>query len=318
MHRVDLSALRADSSTYDQAVSAATDIDQFCSSADWILPAHDALMPAREALLFRDSDGWLALARGQADDDFVYLEPLEASWGLAAPIVGASAEAAGAAAATLEWDVFLVTGVLDGSETQRELMGVLARQFSLRRGAVTTRFVADLSGGVDAFLALRSRRLRRTLRRDRKRASSAGVRFDVADTLDPSAAYNRICAIENTTWKGESGVGFVASGMGAFYRQMMVRLSRRGALRLRFGRLAERDVSYVLGGLFSDSYRGLQFGYAADCAHLGLGNLSQLDQIEALCGEGVATYDLGTTGSGYKRRWADREVTSTALIALRG
>lgn len=317
MDRIDIDGLRARAADYDRAVRAAPDLDRFCSSSDWVLPAHDALMPRREPLVFSDGDGWLALARGQAPSGYVYLEPLEASWGLACPAVSVDPEKVAAAVDRLEWHVLLITGVLDRSPTQRRLTRALDRRFDVRRGSSTTRYVADLSGGLDAYLAGRSRQHRRSLTRARRRAAEAGVAVDVADGLDPDAAFERIAAVEARTWKGREGVGFIASGMGPFYRQMIRRLSARGALRLGFARRDDRDLAYIFGGLFAGAYRGLQFGYDAGHAELGLGNLCQIHQIEALCAEGVATYDLGTTGDHYKRRWADRPVTSTALIAVR-
>lgn len=317
MDRIDIDELRARAADYDAAVRAAVDLDRFCSSSDWVLPAHDALMPIRESLIFRDGDTWLALARGRAPSGYIYLEPLEASWGLACPIVSTDPEAFADVADRLEWHLMLVTGVLDRSATQRRLARTLGRRFSVRRGSSTTRYVADLSGGTDAYLSRRSRQLRRSLVRARRRAADAGVALEVADGLDPEVAFARICAIEAETWKGREGVGFVASGMGPFYQLMIQRLARRDALRLSFARHDDRDLAYIFGGLFAGAYRGLQFGYHADSAELGLGNACQMHQIESLCAEGVHAYDLGTTGDHYKRRWADREITSTALIVVR-
>jgi hypothetical protein len=317
LHRIDIDGLRERAADYDDAVRGAADLDRFCTSSDWVLPAHDALMPRREPLVFRDGDAWLALARGRAPSGYVYLEPLEASWGLACPIVSTEPDLVAEVAGRLEWHVLLITGVLDRSVTQRRLVRSLGRRFNVRRGSSTTRYLADLDRGLDAYLGRRSRHLRRSLSRSRRHAEIAGVEIEAADDLDLDRAFERIAGIERQTWKGREGVGFLASGMGPFYRQMIGRLQERGALRLAFARRDGCDLAYIFGGLFAGTYRGLQFGYHADCAELALGNLCQLHQIEALCAEKVAAYDLGTTGDHYKQRWADRTITSTAIIAIR-
>ena len=175
----------------------------------------------------------------------------------------------------------------------------------------------DAESPLDEFLGRRSRDMRRSLVKGRRRTETAGVEIEVGDALDPTVAFDRISAVEANTWKGRDGVGFVASGMGPFYRSMIRRLSERGGLRLRFARRGGRDLAYIFGGLFAGTYRGLQFGYHADCRDLALGNFCQLHQIEALCGEGVRSYDLGTTGDHYKTRWSDRQITSTAMIVVR-
>lgn len=317
MHRISIDRFRTRAGDYDEAVRNAGDLDRFCSSSDWVLPAHDSLMPPREVLVYCDGDSWLAFARGRAERGFIYLEPLEASWGLACPLVSTEPELLAEFASATEWHVLLITGVLDGSPTRRALDRALTPRFNVRLGSETSRHIAELADGFDAYLGRRGRSLRRSIARARRRVALEGIEFETADGADPEDAYARICAVEETTWKGREGVGFVASGMGPFYRQMIGRLSARGGLRLRFARRGGRDLAYIVGGVFAGTYRGLQFGFHADCRELGLGNLSQAVQIEALCAEGVRRYDLGTTGSHYKRRWADREITSTAVIVVR-
>ncbi|RMH38469.1 MAG: GNAT family N-acetyltransferase [Deltaproteobacteria bacterium] len=316
MHRIDLDTLYERAGEYDAAVASRTEVDRFCTSSDWILPAHEELMPPREPLLFRDGDAWIAFARGRHERGFTYLEPLEASWALASPVVGAEPEALVAVCANHRWDVLLLAGLLDGTDAKRRLLAELGRRYDLRRGATTVRHVADLAAGVDGYLARRSRNFRRSLSRARRRARDAGVDIVAADREPPDAAIARVLAVDARSWKGRAGVGIEGSGLRGFYARMVGRLAARGALRLRFARHGDRDVAFILGGVFGDTYRGLQFAYDADWARIGLGNLCQIEQMAALCSEGIAVYDLGTTGGRYKRRWADRTVASTLYVVV--
>ncbi len=304
---------------FDRAVRNAADLDQFCSSSNWALPAYDGLMPTREPFIFNDgSDGWLTFAQGTTDDGLVYLEPFEAAWGLGCPLINVEPERALEVLAPIDWHLCLLLGVLDNSATQRALIEALQKRFAIQVGFETIRFVGDLTGGFDEFLSRRGRNLRRSIRRAKKRALEIGVTFENADKLDSATAFERICAVERLGWKDREGVGFLAASMSGFYQQMIEQLSQQGSLRLLFARFEERDVGYIFGGVFAKTYRGLQFSYSTEMRELGLGNLAQAEQIESLCREGVSYYDLGTTGEHYKARWADRQVASTALIAVRG
>lgn len=316
MRRIELADFRRRRDEYDQIVSACADLDRFCSSAAWVLPAHESLMPKREPLIFEASGRWITLARGSDPRGFSYLEPLEASWGLASPLVAADADDLSWVCANEEWDLVLLAGLIDGSVVQARTLTTLLRHYELRQGDATARYVADLDGGLDAFLANRSRGFRRSVLRSRKRATGAGIEFECADGLDAESAFQRILSVDDRSWKGLSGVGITGT-MRAFYRRMLDRLVERDSLRLHFARREDEDVAYIFGGVFAGTYRGLQFGFDERFRELGLGNVCQLVQIEALCEEGIETYDIGTTSGHYKQKWCDRIVTSTMFFVTR-
>jgi CelD/BcsL family acetyltransferase involved in cellulose biosynthesis len=179
------------------------------------------------------------------------------------------------------------------------------------------RHVASLDGGVDAFLARRSRELRKSLRKSQRAAATAGVTFEEARASEADAAaalYDRILAVEARSWKARDGVGITSGPMRAFYGHMLPRLCAAGQQRTWFARAAGHDVGYILGAVFEGEYRGLQFSYDDEHARLGIGGLLQYHQIIALCAEGVGRYDLGTEMD-YKRRWAE-EVMETEMLVL--
>lgn len=327
MHALTREQLAVEARSFDDAVLATPGIDHFCSSADWILPADSALMPAREPWLFRSDDGggYLALSRGEHDAGWSYLQPLEAAWGLACPVVAAdSVQLAAELVALLsgrqrEWDLLFLSGLPQGTPIFRALVGNLSRRYVLRLGAPARRHQASLKGGVDGFLSRRTRNLRRTLRRAARRADRDGITIEPSHTTEIDRAdpvYTRILDVESRSWKGHEGVGIDRGSMCDFYRLMNRRLVARGAQRLFFARHRGRDIGYILGGVLGDTYRGLQFSFDDDYRAYSLGALMQLRQIEELCAEGYATYDLGTDIA-YKERWGDHTLDTVLLIVVR-
>ncbi len=321
MSRLSFEELSADAAHYDEVVLTTPAIDHFCSSSLWILPAVQHFSAASRPFVVRSQDAYLTLAHTRHNDGTRLVHPLEAMWGLASPLAGGNpAELAELLVSSLtdddSWDVALVSGIGDSSGLWQKLVPELSQRFSLSRGAATRRYVARLAKGVDGFLANRSTGFRKNLRKAEKRARGAGIRFEVADNAEASeadASFDRLLTIERKSWKGQRGVGIDGDPMGSFYREMNRRLVDRGARRLLFATLDGADVAYIFGGLFGDTYRGLQFSFDHRYADLSLGNLCQLEQIRRLCDAGVSTYDLGTQVR-YKKRWGDRVFTTSSLF----
>lgn len=322
MQALTLEQLDQHAESFDAVVRATAGIDHFCSTSHWIVPAAAALMPPREPWLFRGEHAWVAMMRGQHPNGWHYIEPLEAVWGLACPLLGAEpARLAREIAALLrahraDWHIALLSGVPAGSVLFHELVRALYSRHVLFQGQSTTRCVASLSGGLDGFLGRRSRMFRKGLRRALAAAATAGITFEPCHAraaTEALALYERVQAVERRSWKGMDGVGIDAGPMHEFYRAMVPRLAEAGLLRLMFARHDGCDIAYVLGGVFASSYRGLQFSFDAAYEHLGLGNLCQYHQIVALAAEGVVEYDLGTVMD-YKLRWAELQRDSIALI----
>jgi CelD/BcsL family acetyltransferase involved in cellulose biosynthesis len=210
----------------------------------------------------------------------------------------------------------VLCGLKPGSFRLTALARALAPRFRLGLGPTCVRYCASLEGGLDGFLARRSANFRVSLKRARRRAAERGLTIEPVwvGEAEVAEAFERLLAVEAQSWKGRSGVGFAHSEMLGFYRVMLPRLARRGAMRLMFARHEGRDIGYILGGLRGTRYRGLQFSFAEGWEDCSPGNLCQLAQIAALCDEGIASYDLGADVE-YKRRWGEREEPSVTLIA---
>lgn len=321
MEPVDIAAIADD---FDREVAATPAIDRFCSSSAWILAAATALMPPRAAFSFAGPHGYFAAMRGVHPAGFPYIEPLELAWGLAAPMIGRDPAAlAGDVVATLaerrDWQLAILAGLTADGPQRRALDRLLPPRWERRRGTPTVRHVASLDGGVDGFLSRRSRDLRKSLRKSARAAGEAGLVFEPVRCVsggDAAALYARIQRIEAASWKARDGVGISVGPMRLFYQLMLPRLCEQRQQRTVFARLGDRDVGYILGAVFEDEYRGLQFSYDDELAAHGIGGLLQYHQIVELCSDGVARYDLGTEMD-YKRRWAEDAMTTEMLVLVR-
>jgi hypothetical protein len=317
---VDLGAIADD---FDREVAQTPAIDRFCSSSAWILAAAGALMPPRASFSFKGEHGYLAAMRGVHPAGFPYIEPVELAWGLASPLVGRDAaalveEVVPVLAARRDWQLAILSGLTVNGPQRRALDATLPARWERRRGQPTVRHVASLEGGRDGYLSRRSRDLRKSLRRSLRGAADAGLTFESvrATESEARALYERIQAVEQTSWKAREGVGIHAGPMRGFYSAMLPRLCAMGQQRTIFARAGDRDVGYILGAVFEGEYRGLQFSYDDEAAHFGVGGLLQFHQVAALCDEGVARYDLGTEMD-YKRRWAEDTMETEMLVLVR-
>lgn len=257
--------------------------------------------------------GALLAAYGDADGARVLcgLEPL---WGFSCPVLlpepVAQAEQFVDQVRRLGWDRVVITGLREPSPLFDELAHHLVRVGEVYRGEGIHRCVADLSSGYDSWFDRRSPRFRQQQRRRERAASVAGITID--DVVAGDGLMDRLLAIEAEAWKQTDGMASPA--MTTMYRTIIDRLSRRGRLRASIARLGGRDVGFILGGVRAGIYRGLQLSYATHTADLEVGHLLQAHQLRRL--PGVRTYDLGMDMA-YKRRWADRVIPTTVLVARR-
>lgn len=316
---------------YDEAVARSVSVDQFCSSSAWVLPAHAAFHSGHPVVACRIDEGFVALARGYAPELGRFLAPLEAMWGLASPLVGPDERglAQGAAEWLLtdpDWNLLWLGGLSKDGLSFTTLVRSLGPRVQLRLGPSTVRYRASLGGGFDGWLSRRSpvfrKRLRQALRWAKAELTFEWV--DAATAFDPASAaamFQRIHAVETRSWKGREGTGFVTGDMYGFYERMVPSLAlkqgRSGhGLRVLFARQGERDVAVCFGGVFGDTYRGLQNSFDDDFRSRSLGNVMQAESIARLCEEGVRLYDLGSEMD-YKARWAESAFETVTLLVIR-
>jgi len=328
MQWLDFAELDAAADELDERVASSSELDHFCSSSAWVLPARAAFAPTAGPLVARGDAGIAALMILPLAGGARAGLPLEASWMLASPFASARPDelcaelVAALRAPPRRVDVLLLSGIAPRSQAFAALTRAATRRPLQPYAPATTRIVASLAGGIDGFLARRSAKWRASLRRARRVATAAGLVFErhtAFEDVQLAAALDRIFALEARSWKAADGAGMNDGPMETFYRGMLPRLARRGALRVVFVTRDGRDVAFCFGGLFTAGgrtiYRGLQSSYDETVASLSPGALAHLAMIELLAAEDVAAYDLGTDMD-YKRRWGEPGLTTVALALV--
>jgi hypothetical protein len=329
---LDELGLTALAEAYDEAVAKSPHIDHFCSTSAWVLSAHEAFHADHPVQARRVDDGFVALCRGHAPELGRFLAPLEAMWGLASPLVGPDerALAQGAAEWLLsdpDWNLLWLGGLMKDGRAFTHLVRLLGPKVQLRLGPATVRYRASLDGGLDGWLSRRTASFRKRLRQAQRWARDE-LSFEWVDAATPfetheraRALFERIHAVEQRSWKGREGTGFVTGDMYRFYELMVPRLALREGrgghgLRVLFARQGERDVAVCFGGVVLDTYRGLQNSFDDAFRQHSLGNVMQAESIARLCDEGLGVYDLGSEMD-YKSRWAESALETVTLLAIR-
>lgn len=312
------------SKALDEAACATPGIDHFCSSSAWIFAASLAFHHTANHLLFRTSCGYLPFALQNAEPWRQTLTPLESTWCLACPLLSADVSHMADCLVhvltkpSLEWKTCVLAGIPENGVLWQAVLGRLAlKNAVLYRGPTAIRRRVDLSNGVDAFLAHRSRKFRKSLRQATRRASQEGISyeyyFEPMNECETLALLKRMMDIEANGWKGLQDQGVNKGSMALFYQLMLPTLAKQGRLRALIGRLGDRDVGYLFGGVLGSTFRGLQFSHVCEVKHLSLGNLMQLQIMNHLVEEGVACYDLGMDME-YKLRWSDHALETSSIL----
>ncbi len=308
---------------YDNWVARTPAIDRFCSSTLWVSPARAAFAPDAEPYIHADSSGIIAMMIIRSAEGARVATPLEAAWGLAAPFGGLDPNHV---AAHLEWmidhssrppEALFISGIRPGGAWMNTFARQLRDRFRLGLGPDCLRRASSIANGFEGYLATRSAKFRAELRRAIRKAAAAGVRYEGHQPTSATEArrlLERAMAIEAESWKGLAEEGVNEGAPLEFYRLMVEGLAARGALRFVFATSQDEDLAFVFGGVFGDTFRGLQMSYRAEFKALSPGNLMQAEMIRRLCLEGIPIYDLGTDMP-YKTRWADASL-ETATLAL--
>jgi hypothetical protein len=325
MRELTMQCLEARQRAFDEAVQCTPDIDRFCSSSYWVLPAWSAFLPEHRLWARETEFGFILLGIGTDHSLGTYVHPLEASWALASPFVGRDVAALTrqfvslSRDPTLNWDILFLSGISPDSLQFHELIRGFRGHYSLGLGPSSVRRIASLDGGVEGFLSRRSSRFRHNLRRARRRAEETGIQAEMHRTVtadEALALLDRALDVEHRSWKADADTGIIDGPMKVFYRNMLPRLARQDALRFLFLTLDGKDIAYCFGGVFDDTFRGLQMSFDDDYRSHSPGSLAQLLMIEALTTEGLASYDLGSDME-YKRDWAEESMETLAVIVRR-
>ncbi len=316
---LDLDQLLASSVDVDNAIDSTPDIDPWCSSVDWTVPVHRAFAPEAEPLILEGATGFATLARYQTAEGAELIAGLEPLWGFASPLLGSDHAATAAELATVlvddrRWSILAIPGLPSVQTTVMAIARELAVLGDVGLQEGITRQLIDLTEGSNAWLQRRSAKFRRNLRNAQRRGRELGLDFEIIDHAPD--LFERIHAIERTSWKGAQGDGITSPEMSMFYRAISQQLQATGRARCVVATVDGTDVGYILGGIRNDRYRGLQLSYAAEAGSLSLGHLLQLHEIHRMSASNVTTYDMGMDME-YKQRMADSPMTSVMLVVRR-
>jgi len=312
----DCSALLAVHPHVDDLVSRTDGIDEFCSGPDWIVPLHRTL--GSGGLLVETTAGAavvLAVQPGPQGRNVLW--GVDVVWGYARPVVGPDLDAGIDLLDRVLRDhrqdvaAVVLTGVDPTGAFASRLVERLGHRL-IATGEPVGRRVADLGGGVDAYLERRSRAFRRNARQAQRRAALAGVTFEWI-VGGGSEVVERAIRAEARSWKGREGSGLADPTFARFYRELADGLAPTARLRAGFARLDGHDAGFILGARRGDGYRGLQLAYAESVRTLSIGNLLQLGQMHRLAAEGVTRYDLGQDMA-YKHAWSDELFVTDTLV----
>jgi len=293
-------------------------IDPICSTSHWIVPVADSFSGQALHRVFRSRAGYVALIEHETPNGPV-LSSFDAVWGFATPFIGVDPTALVLDVADLlpRLDFYALT--VSGLDPISPLFDEVQQLGPAGFTDTADRCIADLSDGFGPWIDRRSTRFRRSLRAAANRCESAGITIE---TLRPTVeevtqVFDRLLAVEKTSWKTDVASGLVDTDLGVFTLAMAHSFAGVGALRVQFARLDGTDVGYVIGARLDDRYRGFQHSFNQNFPELSIGKLLQFHTIAALANEGVTIYDMGMHMA-YKVSYADRiESTVTAIIPKR-
>lgn len=319
---LDLAAFSKQTPAYDALVGRTPGIDRFCSTSTWVLPAFEAFPIGTDLFIRKSKSGYLVFQNYHSPQWGRTLLPLEASWCLASPLIGEDPQAltAETAAGLLmegdRWDTLFLCGITEGSFLWRGVAQQFYRRGRLFMGPSSARCQASLEGGISGYLSRRSRKFRKNLRSDLRRAEGAGLRFEHlhGSSFDANSCLSLMNRIEARSWKGLSSQGVNQGSMQVFYRAMLRMPSLDVRFHLGVARLGEEAIGFLFGADFAGIFRGFQFSFLADHTPLTPGNFMQYSMLENICNnKNIHTYDFGMEMD-YKKRWAEQLSQTDCLI----
>jgi hypothetical protein len=307
---------------WDAGVDAlAGGVDPYCASTDWAWPVLDTWGHPEEAVFGATDDAIAAFSLATLDDARIAVMGPDVVWSYAPSIVAPSADrAARAVPAALQVAVdagasyLVMPGLVPDSALEDALARALARHVDrIGIGMEAVRYQAVPGPTPEEFLARRSQRFRRNLRRTERSALDRGITIEVLDGDPVESAMCRVLAIEQRSWKGREGSGLLGDRMGEGFGAMIRRLAVRGGHRIAVAVLDGADIGFILGGTRGSTYRGLQISYDDDHRDASIGHLLQWHEVQRCMADRLRTYDLGMPLD-YKAQWADSTFVTRSLI----
>ena len=312
-------------------LAAGTDqADPFCCGPVWQLSFHEAFSPECRLFAATSPDNLIVFAERTFSPEEVFLAPVEASWFFGCPLLGQETVAMLAEAMVFFAEAYgpffpeiVISGIRPQELFARRLLQQFSNEFDIFLHSSGVQCAASLHGGLDGFLSRRSANHRSKLSKAAGRAAREGISFERAAPATHAEAhqmYQRMLAVEETSWKGVGACGMTESPSREFYDVMLRRLSDTEDARIIFARHGDRDIGFIFGGMAGNVYRGQQFSYNEAWKNWSVGNLMQVEKIRWLCEQGVTRYDMGPIDDPrmeYKQHWTEENMEIQTWILVK-
>jgi CelD/BcsL family acetyltransferase involved in cellulose biosynthesis len=180
--------------------------------------------------------------------------------------------------------------------------------------------IAELEGGLDAYLGRLSSRSRQHARRLIREGERAGVGFEIVEPDRATDALDELIHLHQRRWVavGKPGV-FAAPRFSEFHRELVHQWLPVGRAVLARLALGPEPQALLYGFRTGSKFDFYQSGvrHERNGPLRSPGNLAHLLLMRVLAGRGVAKYDFLRGSSSYKERLATRADTLVRLQAWR-
>ncbi|HET8897893.1 MAG TPA: GNAT family N-acetyltransferase [Rhodanobacteraceae bacterium] len=170
--------------------------------------------------------------------------------------------------------------------------------------------IADLSGGMEAYLARLSSSARYRMRRALREADSDALRFHVASADEAVGALDELGRLHQQHWVEAGSPGcFAAPRWVDFHRRLLATLYPQGRAVIATLYASDQAVAAIYGFLAHGSFHYYQTGVSRESIPgvRSPGILANLLLMRHLAEHGVTSYDFLRGQSRYKRELSTRE-----------
>lgn len=174
----------------------------------------------------------------------------------------------------------------------------------------------DLRGSWQDYLAGRSRRLRKNLRRSRRQLESLG-RLElrqIRDWPEAKAGMADYLTVEENSWKADRGIGIGRSLWSfGYYESLAHHYCQRGEFDLRLLTLDDRPIAATFGIRDRGTFYSMRIAHDRAFNPYSPGTLLEAMELEALFATDLDRYDPLGGFLTNKLRWADSAVDTVTL-----
>lgn len=184
--------------------------------------------------------------------------------------------------------------------------GLAGGQGLREKAATRIAMTADLSRGIDAYLARRGKDFLKDKRRRARRLAEDHGALEFGFSSEPGEAMDFILRLKRDQMRrtGQHDI-FGSPWINRFLRRLMDRRDADFGMRFATLRAGGRLVAAEVGLLSDDAYHLWFPVYETEFAKYSPGSLATLETLRAAAEAGVSVVDFGPAGETYKRDFAD-------------